>query len=496
MTRRLLLAALVMGATALLARWTDRLHLLAGALAAVALALLALAVALVRKKRAPEELEGLDDPGDGEAGGSSLLRDGLGGLALGSLGLALGALIYSYALPPFYPWLVGDCPQLLPRLAIYEETKAWARAITLIDERLARPVDRGCREQLAERKCRYLIEWAKELPREEAEARLVEAQRWAEANGLSQYRTIAALMVEQLQPTPGPTLVTPTPPPTPTPRPLPAGATAELVGLDLAYYPPTAFAYLRVVDAAGQPIAGLAPSDLRVTIDGQPVEGVLVSQFNQAPTPIFAALVIDCSGSMAGQPLAAAKAGAQAFLGLMGQRDQVELIGFSDKAQVLQTWTADRQAVGGALDLLQARDWTALWDALFLASSDLATCSGRKVAVVLSDGADNRSQHTRDEVIAQARRAGLSIFAIGLRSAEYDGAALQGLVEAVGGRYAEATDPAQLEEHYRQIAGAIRNEYRLTLTLPARPAARLNLRIEIGGPQPLVVEQSFEEPKP
>jgi len=494
MMRRLALAAFLMGAVGLLAHWTDLLHLLAGALAAAVLGLLALVVGLVQKRRTPEEAEQFDDMAGSE--GAGLLREGLGGLALGGLGLALGALIYSYALPPFYPWLVGDCPQLLPKLAIYEEARAWRQAVAAIDQRLARPIDRNCRAQLAERKCRYLIEWSKELPREEAEARLTEAQRWAEANGLPQYRTIAALMVEQLQPTPGPTLVTPTPPPSPTPRPLPAGATAELVGLDMAYYPPTAFAYLRVVDAAGQPVGDLTPSDIRAYVDGQPVEGVLVSQFSQAPTPIFAALVIDCSGSMAGAPLAAARAGAQAFLGLMGPRDQVELISFNDRAQVLQTWTTNRQAVGGALDLLEARDWTALWDALYLAGGDLAGCSGRKVAVVLSDGADNRSQHTREEAIAQARRAGLSVFAIGLRSPEYDGAALQGLVEAVGGRYAEAADPSQLEPYYRQIAGAIRNEYRLTLTLPAQTGGSHRLRLEIGGPQPLVVEQGFEEEKP
>jgi VWFA-related protein len=496
MIRRLMLAALVMGAVALLAHWTDLLHLLAGALGALALGLLALVAALIQKKRTPEGLDEYDEPASGEEGGPSLLREGLGALALGGLGLALGALIYSYALPPFYPWLVGDCPQLLPKLAIYEETQAWRQAVALIDQRLARPIDRNCRAQLAERKCRYLIEWSKGLPRAEAEAKLAEAQRWADANGLPQYHTIAALMAEQLQPTPGPTLVTPTPPPSPTPRPLPAGATAQLTGLDLAYYPPTAFAYLRVADAAGQPVGDLAASDMRASVDGKPVEELRVAQFSQAPAPIYAAVVIDCSGSMAGAPLAAARAGAQAFLGLMGPRDQVELIGFNDKAQVLQTWTADRQAAGAALDLLEAKDWTALWDALYLAGSDLAGCSGRKVAVVLSDGADNRSQHSRDEVIAQARRAGLSIFAIGLRSAEYDGAALQSLVQAVGGRYAEATDPGQLEEYYRQMAGAIRNEYRLALTLPALPAGSHRLRLEVGGPQPLVVEQTFEEAKP
>jgi len=494
--RKAALALLVMVGAALAAHWTGRLHLLAGGLAALLLIALAAIVSVVQRRRTPDGLEGgLDD--DTEAPATSALRDGLGGVALGCFGLALGALIYSYALPPFYPLLVGDCPTILPRLAIYEETESWAHAVALIDGRLASPLDRNCRAELAERKARYLIEWSKALPREQAEQKLVEAERWAHDNNLAQFRTIAALLREQLQPTSGPTLITPTPPPSPTPRRLPAGASAQVSGIDLAYFPPTAFVYLRVADAAGQAIAGLAPSDIRVSDDGQPVTGFSLSQFSQQPTPLHAALVIDSSGSMGGEPLAAAKAGARTFLGLLGPRDQVEIIGFSDKAQVLQTWTADRQLSGQALDLLAANGATALWDALWLAGGDLAGCPGRKAVVVLSDGGDNRSRHTQGEVIAQARRAGLSVFVIGLRSAEYDGPALQALVQAAGGCYSEASGPAQLEEYYRQVAGAIRSEYRLALTLPRQPNGGAHLlQLEIGGPQPIAVEQRYQDPQP
>lgn len=496
MIRRVAVAGLLMVGVGTAARWTGRLHLLAGGLAALVLLALAAVASVVRRRRTPEELDAdLDEADLGLA--TSALRDGLGGLALGALGLALGSLIYSYALPPFYPWLVGDCPELLPRLAIYEETGAWARAVELIDERLARPIDSACRAQLAEHKCRYLIEWSKTLPREQGEQKLQEAEQWAADNDLPNYAEIARLTRASLQPTPGPTLVTPTAPPSPTPRHLPAGATAQLSGLDLAYFPPTAFAYLRLVDGAGKPISGLTPSDLRVYDDGRLVDEFSLSEFSQAPVPVHVALVIDYSGSMEGEPLAAAKAGARAFLGLLSAHDRAEVIGFSDKAQVLQAWTSDHSLAGKALDQLDAGDWTALWDGLWLAGGDLAGCSGRKVVVVLSDGADNRSQHSRDEVIAQARRAGLSIFAIGLRSPEYDGAALQELVEAVGGRYAEASEPGQLEEYYRQMAGAIRDEYRLALTLPRQPdGGSHRLRLEIGGPQPLVVEQTYEDPEP
>ncbi|MDI7276177.1 MAG: hypothetical protein QME94_09365, partial [Anaerolineae bacterium] len=313
MTRRLLVAALVMGAVGGLAGWYDLLHLLAGGLAALALLVAGLVVAALRRRRAVEELA--PDLDEEEAPSRSLLRDGIVGLGLGGAGLALTALIYARVLPPFYPLLVGDCPQLLPRLAIYEETSGWPQAIALIDARLARPIDRGCRTELATRKCRYLIEWARALPRDQAEQKLEEAERWAEENQLGDYRTIAQLMRSQLQPTPtpaAPVLVTATAPPSPTPRPLPAGTTAEISGIDASFFPPTLFAYLRVLDGAGQPVTGLTASDVRVDDDGRPVADFSLSHYSQAPTPLCAALVIDYSGSMEGQPLAGAKAGARA----------------------------------------------------------------------------------------------------------------------------------------------------------------------------------------
>ncbi|MGQ9682702.1 MAG: VWA domain-containing protein [Anaerolineae bacterium] len=498
--RRLLVAALAMAAVVLLAGWTDLLHLVALAVGLLVLALVALAIGVARRRGAPEPME-LDPEAETNLA-PTLLRDGLLGLTLAGLTVGLAALIYSHALPPFYPLLVGDCPQLLPRLAIYEDAQAWSKAIALIETRLSQPLDAACKAQLAERKCRYLIAWSKQLPPREAEERLKEAEAWAQVKGLENYRTIARLMRQDLQPTATPppstpVLVTPTPQPTPTPRPLAPGATAQISGIDATYFPPTLFAYLRVSDAAGQPIADLRESDVRIEDDGRPITNYTLSHFSQSPASLCVALVIDYSGSMEGEPLAAAKAGARAFLGLLGPRDQVAIIGFNDRPQLLQSWTADKQTAGAALEALPARDWTALWDALYQAGGELAGCAGRKVIVLLSDGADNRSQHTQQQVVEQARRLGLGVFVIGLRTGDYDGATLQRLVQQVGGRYAETTSPQELEEYYRQVAGAIRNEYRLAIHLERQPAAGVHqLRVLIGGPQPLVLEQTYQDAGP
>ena len=496
MIRRGIVATLVMVVGGVVAHWNDLLHLVAGGLTVAILLLGALAILALRRRSVPEEAS--SDLAEEEPGlASSFLRDGVVGVSIGGLGILLTSLIYAYALPPFYPFLVGDCPQILPKLALYEETGAWPRAVALIDARLSQPIDKGCRAQLAERKCRYLIEWSKVLPREQADRKLQEAERWAQDNQLPNYQEIARLRREQLRPTftPPPVLVTPTPSPRPTPRSLPVGTTVQLSGLDMAYFPPTIFLYLQVLDGSGQPITGLGPSDVRVLADGQSVDGVAFSYFSQAPAPISAAIVMDYSGSMEGTPLESAKAGARTFLSLLAPDDQVEVIGFNDRAQLLQAWTGDRQAASEALNLWQARDHTALWDALWLAASDLAGRSGRKVVVLLTDGADNRSQHSQEEVIAQARRAGLSLFVIGLRTGEYNGAGLQALVQAAGGHYAEADNPGELEKCYRQMAGAIRSEYRLTLNLPRQPEGGIHrLRVEIGGPQPLVAEQTYQDP--
>src|ERR1051326_7478329 len=73
-------------------------------------------------------------------------------------------------------------------------------------------------------------------------------------------------------------------------------------------------AYVNVIGANGQPIVGLAPNDVKVTVDGQAVQLADVTEVTDIGTPIYAAVVLDTSGSMeADNKLPAAKSAIESF---------------------------------------------------------------------------------------------------------------------------------------------------------------------------------------
>src|SRR5215831_14144886 len=118
-----------------------------------------------------------------------------------------------------------------------------------------------------------------------------------------------------------------------------------------------------VADSSGRFVPGLTRDDFIVYEDEV---RQTVSQFSAERVPVSLGLLLDTSGSMAGEKIDAAKGALDRFLsGLLDPDDQVFLMRFSDYPELLQEWTTDRSAVSHALGRLTIpRGGTALYDAL------------------------------------------------------------------------------------------------------------------------------------
>jgi Ca-activated chloride channel family protein len=252
---------------------------------------------------------------------------------------------------------------------------------------------------------------------------------------------------------------------------------------------PTVTVYVSVTNAAGEPVP-VDPGTLQIYENGQLMQASDVSGQGDIG-PLTTLFVIDTSGSMEKSgKMQGARDAANAYIEQMRAGDQAGLVSFDTQVTVVQPPTTDKAALKQAVDSLQPVGNTAMFDALVQGVDTLKDVAGRKAIILLSDGLDNRSLSTVDDVINAIGPAGLSISTIGLGDPGQPGtnwgldeSALKSLAERAGGVYGFATAPAELLALYQQRGRALQNEFSLSYVSPSplRNGLNRNLEIKFGG---------------
>jgi Ca-activated chloride channel family protein len=143
-------------------------------------------------------------------------------------------------------------------------------------------------------------------------------------------------------------------------------------------------------------------------VDGGDSQDIVT--FARGDIPFTAVLLIDASGSMYGEKIHAATAGAAAFVQGMRELDQAQVIIFSDQLLVSTPITEAKEVLAAGLGGTEARGGTALSDHIFVALKRLEERQGRRVLIVLSDGIDTHSVVDMDRVFEVARRSDVLIY--------------------------------------------------------------------------------------
>jgi len=195
-------------------------------------------------------------------------------------------------------------------------------------------------------------------------------------------------------------------------------------------------------------------------------------------------LAVDRSRSMAGQSIAAAAAAADTFVTTKPAGDSIGLVAFGSKALVLTSFSTSTIDADGALRSISIdrRSGTALYDAIVLASSELAVRPpGGRVLIVLTDGKDVSSHSSLTEAINAARSASVAVYPIAIAGPEFTPGPLQSLAAATGGSFFRASSSGALTEVYSQIASQLSRTWQISYLTAARPGDRLKLRVTVPG---------------
>jgi tight adherence protein B len=251
-----------------------------------------------------------------------------------------------------------------------------------------------------------------------------------------------------------------------------AAAASAAAGVTLHAVDTSAYPTIRVTVVTARPLA--RPPVLRE--DGELLTGIQATNLASTKSVVLA---LDRSQSMAGRPLADAATAARSFLASKGPSDRVSVVAFGSHAVTITGFSPSGADGDSALRGLRidAKQGTALWDAVDLAARSLSAEPNRgRALVLLTDGHDTGSSATAQAAAKAARSAGVTVFVIGIEGAQFSPDALRGLARATGGSYVGARTSADLRSAYAAVATALKRTWQLEYATTARPGERVSLR--------------------
>jgi Ca-activated chloride channel family protein len=253
-----------------------------------------------------------------------------------------------------------------------------------------------------------------------------------------------------------------------------------------------------VVDDKNRLITNLDRSAFSVFENNQPQQ---ISSFRREDYPVAMGIVIDNSGSMREKRDQVNKA-ALNLVRSSNPQDQVFVVNFNDEYYLDQEFTSDIKKLQAALEKVEARGGTALYDAIVASWTDELAHSPlqRKVIFVVTDGEDDASQLSLEQAMRVLQQEnGPIVYAIGLLGEEKSRKAkraLQLIADRTGGIAFFPPTLGAVDEISRTVARDIRNQYTITYapTTPksvsgfrtvrvdahAKPHKKLNVRTRAG----------------
>jgi VWFA-related protein len=226
---------------------------------------------------------------------------------------------------------------------------------------------------------------------------------------------------------------------------------------------------MTVTDRKNRLVIHLTKDDFRVFEDNKPQTIRYFSR--ESDLPLRIAILIDTSSSIR-ERLRFEQEAALDFLNTTIRRgkDMAFVVGFDVEPQLIQDYTDNMEKLSNAIRGLQAGGVTSLYDAVFFSCKEKMLFFPppepylRRVMIIISDGEDNQSEHTREEALAMAQRGEVTIFTISTNRTGLEGRGdkvLRRLAQETGGRAFFPFEASELAVDFQQIAHELRSQYSL-----------------------------------
>jgi Ca-activated chloride channel homolog len=216
-----------------------------------------------------------------------------------------------------------------------------------------------------------------------------------------------------------------------------------------------------VVDDKGHIVTDLDKNAFTVYEDGKQQE---IVSFRHEDIPVAMGIVIDNSGSMR-EKRSKVNQAALNLVRSSNPQDEVFVVNFNDEYYLDQDFTNDLLKLKEALEKIDAKGGTALYEALVASAENFKNAKlDRKILFVVTDGEDNASRETLEQAVKQLQEEnGPSVYAIGILGEEEHPKrarrALDIITQRTGGVAFFPKTLDEVDEISKQVAHDIRNQY-------------------------------------
>jgi Ca-activated chloride channel family protein len=237
-----------------------------------------------------------------------------------------------------------------------------------------------------------------------------------------------------------------------------------------------------VIDDKNHLVTTLDQSAFSVFENNQPQT---IASFRHEDVPVAMGIVIDNSGSMREKRDKVNRA-ALNLVRSSNPQDQVFVVNFNDEYYLDQEFTSNINKLREALEKVEARGGTALYDAIVASSVYMKDHSKlqKKVLFVVTDGEDNASRESLEEAVRRLQEEnGPTVYAIGLlgeEKARRARRALETIALRTGGISFFPRTLDEVDAISSNVAHDIRNQYTIGYkpTTPKTAGGYRAIRVE------------------
>jgi len=219
-----------------------------------------------------------------------------------------------------------------------------------------------------------------------------------------------------------------------------------------------------VTDSLNRYVSGLEGNHFQIWEDKIEQK---VEYFSAEDVPISIGVIFDVSGSMKDK-ISTARQAAATFLKTGNPEDEYFLVEFANRPEVASDFTTDVTKLQSKLIMTPAKGMTAMYDSVYLGLEKLKEGTNPKKALLLiTDGEDNRSRYTFQNVKEFVKEQDVQIYSIGivdewnsqLGAGKTGRAMIEELAELTGGQAFFPDSVYELEDICTKIAVELKNQY-------------------------------------